>query len=86
MYAHLASAFTAGLSLASILLLLLLPRGSRVLQCLYEGQRTTLWVLGLTLVTWLAGQLKNPKGVCSFLFLFLKHAGTLNTSSKDKDL
>lgn len=59
-YAHLASAFTAGLSLASILLLLLLPRGSRVLQCLYEGQRTTLWVLGLTLVTWLAGQLPLP--------------------------
>lgn len=33
---------------------------SCVLQCLYEGQRTTLWVLGLTLVTWLAGQLPLP--------------------------
>lgn len=151
-YARLASAFTAGLSLASIphFIITSITKGeSCLLQCLYEGQRTTLWVLGLTLVTWLAGQLplptvpyclpsvphlypvsrqrkiikdtklmifflpelwnslywsppsackskdyrqkpqgpaKNPKGLYSFLFLFLKHAGTLNTSSKDKDL
>lgn len=62
-YAHLASAFTAGLSLASIphfIITTITKRESCVLQCLYEGQRTTLWVLGLTLVTWLAGQLPLP--------------------------
>lgn len=62
-YAHLASAFTAGLSLASIpcFIITTITKGeSCVLQCLYEGQRTTLWVLGLTLVTWVAEQLPLP--------------------------